>query len=139
MKLQYNEYGEATNRVTHHGKSCKGMTYNNGNKHGTANKGKKYNKRIQADNDTRPTITKVAMHYNVNNTATSCIVWNNNGDVVECDPNTLPRTVIGFMRNHAYNKRTDTYYRDGKIVMTDVTFDKYIKEPQFIDHNMLRR
>lgn len=136
MKLEYNEYGEATNRVTHDGKSCIGMTYNKGNKHGTSNKGKKYNKRIDADRDNRPHITKVAMHYNATNTATCCIVWNNIGDVVECDPFNLPRTVIGFMRKHTHNRRTDTYYRDGKIVMSDVTFDKYIKSAYEVDHLM---
>lgn len=136
MKIQYNEYGEATNRVTHHGKSCKGMTYNKGNQNGKANTGKKYNKRIDADRDTRPCITKVAVHYNADNCATCCVVWNSNSDVVECDPNNLPRTVIGFMRNHTSKRRTDIYYRDGKIVMSDVTFDKYIKGVHTIDHLM---
>lgn len=138
MSIEYNEYGEPVNRLSYDGKSHKGQTYNKGNKNGSSNKGKKYNKRITADRDDRPHITRVAIHYNADNIATCCVVWNNNGDVLECDPDNLHKSVKGFLHKHTNNRRTDIYYKGENIAMSDVTFDKYIKEPYTIEHDMYR-
>lgn len=109
---------------------------NYGNTYYKSNIGKKYNNIVRTTNSAeRITAYKILMHFNSNNHLTHISTIFDDGHINEVhSPDRIPKPTRNYISK--WHSITCKYVRDGKTVMTDIEYNKYLTDDKIVIKGM---